>query len=162
MFVKTLDAFRAAGAADPFPGAKEVCGPRPEWTGWGFSTISELSKMNKTQLARKRAESDALKKKIVIPFDFHVSVDEFNPDVIEGESTEVPQGQAPATLLPRSMEYVAAKQLTIRVAGKERFMGELTQEQLNFLINKPATSSEQREAAVIVLEHDFNATPPEV
>ena len=68
LLVSTIEAMRAAGVSDPFGAAKEVCGVRPVWVGYGFSKKTDQSTMNKVQLARKRAEADALKKRIVIPF----------------------------------------------------------------------------------------------
>ena len=82
MFLETIAAMRAAGEADPFASAKDICGPRPQWVGYGYATVSETSKMNKTALARKRAEADALKKCINIPFGLTVSAEyEIAPDV---------------------------------------------------------------------------------
>ena len=68
MFADTLKMLREAVTQDPFAEAKEVCGNRPEWVGYGFSLRGESSRMGKVQLARKRAHADALKKRIVIPF----------------------------------------------------------------------------------------------
>jgi hypothetical protein len=77
---------REAKADDPTGMALSILGKKPKWVGYGFSTKSEKTKMNKTQAARKRAESDALKKKFYIPFGANVSeyetVDE--QKIIEG------------------------------------------------------------------------------
>lgn len=91
LLLETLEAFRAAGSTDPFGDAREVVGKKPLWQGWGYSTKSELSKMNKVSLAKKRAEADALKKRIVVPFglglpEVQVSVHE---DLIEAEAEEI-------------------------------------------------------------------------
>lgn len=75
LFVETLAACRASGSTDPFKDAKEIMGNKPVWVGYGYSTQSETSRMNKTQLARKRAEADALKKCISVPFGVEISVD---------------------------------------------------------------------------------------
>ena len=68
IFLETLNALRAAGSPDPVGEAREVCGKRPQWKGYGFSTVSENSKMNKQALAMKRAEADGLKHRFDIPF----------------------------------------------------------------------------------------------
>jgi len=98
LFTDTIRVMRESGSADPFGDAKQICGPRPMWVGFGYSTISETSRMNKTQLARKRAEADALKKCINVPFGVNVSaehdtapvlnVDKETGEVIEAETTE--------------------------------------------------------------------------
>jgi hypothetical protein len=75
MFTDTINTMRSAGSTDPFGDAKQICGPRPQWEGYGYSTVSETSRMNKTQLARKRAEADALKKCINVPFGLEVSAE---------------------------------------------------------------------------------------
>lgn len=62
LFTETISSLRAAGSTDPVKEVREILGPRPEWVGYGYSTKSETSRMNKTQLARKRAEADSLKK----------------------------------------------------------------------------------------------------
>lgn len=80
LFSATIQALREAGHPDPFAGAKEICGPRPVWIGYGFSKKSEPSRMNKVQLARKRSEADALKKRIVIPFGANVAPADASPD----------------------------------------------------------------------------------
>jgi hypothetical protein len=89
LFTSTIQAMREAGVADPFAAAKEVCGPRPSWVGYGYSTKSERSRMNKTQLARKRAEADALKKRIVIPFGAKIAEVDVAPEYVEGDVEEV-------------------------------------------------------------------------
>jgi hypothetical protein len=68
LFADTLKMLRDVGTQDPFVEAKEICGPRPAWVGYGFSLRGESSRMGKVQLARKRAHSDALKKRIIVPF----------------------------------------------------------------------------------------------
>lgn len=80
MFIATIQALREAGDKDPVPTAREICGPRPKWVGYGFSKKAESTRMNKTQAARKRAEADALKKKIVIPFGAEIADADASPD----------------------------------------------------------------------------------
>jgi hypothetical protein len=89
MFTATIQAMREAGVADPFAAAKEVCGPRPSWVGYGYSTRGERSRMNKTQLARKRAEADALKKIIVIPFGAQVADSDVSPEYVDAPAEDV-------------------------------------------------------------------------
>lgn len=73
LFTDTLKMLRDAGTKDPFSEAKEICGPRPVWSGYGYSLLNESSRMSKVQLARKRAHADALKKRIIVPFGGEVS-----------------------------------------------------------------------------------------
>jgi hypothetical protein len=89
MFSATLESMRSAGVADPFSAAKEVCGPRPVWTGYGLAKKSDQSRMSKVQLARKRSEADALKKKTVIPFGAQVAETDVSPDYVDAEATDL-------------------------------------------------------------------------
>lgn len=73
MFIETLNALRAAGSTDPVGEAREILGRKPKWVGYGYSTVSEQSRMNKQALAMKRAESAALKQKFDIPFGAEVA-----------------------------------------------------------------------------------------
>jgi hypothetical protein len=135
----TIDAMRAGGSKDPYGDAKEICGPRPQWIGYGYSTHSETSRMNKTQLARKRAEADALKKCIVIPFgaaiDTQDSRDSQPVEYIEAEATDV-----------MSIEAAAAME-----TSKGNKYGTLTSDQLTKIINHPAATNAQKEAALLCL-----------
>lgn len=88
MFSACLESLRGSGVADPVPVAREICGPRPSWVGYGYSTKSEKSRMNKTQLARKRAEADALKKRIIVPFGAQLAQTDINPDYDVDASAE--------------------------------------------------------------------------
>lgn len=104
MLLQTIEAMRAAGSQDPFGDAREVVGKKPIWQGWGYSRKSDQSTMNKVQLAKKRAEADALKKRIVVPFglpEVEISVHE---NYVDAETSPVithdDQGEdqaAPAT-----------------------------------------------------------------
>jgi len=89
LFSATLEAVRGAGVADPFAAAKEICGPRPVWVGYGYSKKTDQSTMNKMQLARKRAEADALKKCIVIPFGAQVADTEVSPAYLDVQATDI-------------------------------------------------------------------------
>lgn len=73
MFLETVNTLRAAGCADPVKEAHEIVGYRPEWVGYGFSTMGENTRMNKQAVAMKRAEADALKKRFDIPFGAEVA-----------------------------------------------------------------------------------------
>lgn len=80
LFADTLKMLREANSKDPFSEAKEICGPRPEWVGYGYSLRTETSRMNKIQLARKRAHADGLKKRVIVPFGGEVSERDVAPD----------------------------------------------------------------------------------
>lgn len=91
MFLETVNALRAAGSKDPVSEAREICGKRPQWTEYGFATVSEKSKMNKQHLARKRAESHALQLKFSIPFGAKVAAGDDAVDAgdwVEGQAKD--------------------------------------------------------------------------
>jgi len=74
---------------DPLNDAKAAIGPRPSWIGYGYSTLTEESRMNKVQLARKRAHADALKQRIIVPFGVSVAVtDTRDEDVVDAQFKE--------------------------------------------------------------------------
>ena len=89
MLTGLVNTLRDAKVDDPFGKAKEVVGIKPTWIGYGYSTKSETSRMNKQQLAKKRAEADALKKKVLIPFGGDVSIEEINPNYVIEETNEL-------------------------------------------------------------------------
>ena len=108
LFTSTLQMLRGAGSKDPFSEAKEVCGPRPVWSGYGFSTTNESSRMSKVQLARKRAHADALKKRIIVPFGGEVSEHEVSPDYdIDAEDIDMsyPEKQTENEILAELGDY---------------------------------------------------------
>lgn len=84
-----INNLRSGGSKDPVGEARQIVGNRPVWVGYGFSTKGESTRMNKLQAARKRAESDAIKRRFDIPFGAGVS--EFDTS---GESPEVVEGTA--------------------------------------------------------------------
>lgn len=88
MFLEAVNTLRAAGSADPVGEAREIVGKRPQWVEYGFSTVSENSKMNKQALARKRAEAAALKLKFDIPFGADVAVGDDAIDAGAGDWTD--------------------------------------------------------------------------
>lgn len=59
---------------------------------------------------------------------------------------------------PKPMTYDDAWQVTIKVQGVEKQMGELSKEQLDYVVEK-SLISRNAEAARIVLEHDFQMSP---
>lgn len=90
MLTNLVNTLRDAKVDDPFGEAKKVIGVKPTWIGFGYSTKSETSRMNKQQLAKKRAEADALKKKVLIPFGGDVSIEEINPNyIVDAEVKEI-------------------------------------------------------------------------
>jgi hypothetical protein len=89
MFTATLASLRECGETDPVKVAREICGPRPKWVGYGFSKKNESTRMGKVQAARKRAEADALKKKITLPFGAEVAEVDVNPDYVDVTAQDV-------------------------------------------------------------------------
>lgn len=89
MFTETLASLREAGSADPVGEARQILGTRPVWTGYGFSTRSEESRMNKVQLAQKRAEANALGRRLVLPFGVDVSPAENAQEYVDAKAEDV-------------------------------------------------------------------------
>ncbi len=152
ILLETINALRSAGSKDPVGEAREIVGKKPEWIGYGFSTVSEKSRMNKQALAQKRAEADALKRKFDIPFGAGVSEGENAVEAgawVEGQANDLPEDQ---TKSEDPMTYNEAKQvIVITKAGKEKFIGELTPAQLERVASS-APDEKQRQAAEVVLE----------
>ena len=96
MFVATLASLRESGVSDPVGVAREICGPRPKWIGYGFSKKNESTRMSKVQAARKRAEADALKKKIIIPFGAQLADTDISPDYVDAQAQDVTPKQSAA------------------------------------------------------------------
>lgn len=91
MFLEAVNTLRAAGSKDPVGDAREICGKRPQWIDYGFSTVSEKSRMNKQALARKRAEAHALQLKFSIPFGAKVAAGDDAVDAgdwVEGQAKD--------------------------------------------------------------------------
>ena len=133
LFTDTIRTMRETGSSDPFGDAKQICGPRPMWIGYGYSTNSETSRMNKTQLARKRAEADALKKVINVPFGVNISiehdaapdvieavsvntVDETTGEILDGATTDA-EKKAPAPAKPAPVKWTFAQTDAVIKAG---------------------------------------------
>jgi hypothetical protein len=183
MFSAALQSLREAGVADPVPEARWICGPRPMWVGYGYSTKGERSRMNKTQLARKRAEADALKKKIVIPFGAQIAETDQAPDYIEAQATDPePKHTVAENLAALGFEpvksapepdvdqmfpvdtgeaiYREAKVRTMKMKGIETAFGDMTREQLEWVVRN-AKIQANADAAAIVLQHDHGAKADE-
>jgi hypothetical protein len=176
MFAETIQTMREAGSPDPFAAAKEICGPRPVWTGYGYSKKSEQSRMNKTQLARKRAEADALKKRIILPFGARVAETDAAPDYVDAQLEDIAPKRTQAQNMKElgfesgpeipavdpEKEYQDAAARTVKIqtknGTKEIPLGDMTVEQLNYVI-KHSLVMASAEAAKVVLKHDHNMDP---
>ena len=150
LFSQTLKDLRAAADPDPTKTARELCGPKPQWVGYGYSTKSETSRMNKTQLARKRAEADALKKCIVIPFGLKadVSIEDKAPEYVDAQVSDV-------TETTPAMSIEDARQVVVHSRSGDKFIGELPADQLQWLVEN-GRNPQTVEAARMVLSVDFN------
>ena len=71
-YVSTIERLMASQL--PWEIVQEVVGSRPYTVGIGFATPGEPSKMTTAQLAMKRAEADALKRRFDLPFGEAVGV----------------------------------------------------------------------------------------
>jgi hypothetical protein len=182
MFSAALASLRDAGVPDPVPAAREICGPRPSWVGYGYSTKGEKSRMNKVQLARKRAESDALKKKVIIPFGAQIAETDTAPDYIDAEAKDpephrsreqsiaelgfVSTPQAPEPDVDKTFPpdpeqiYQEARVRKMKMKGVEIAFGDMTREQLDWVV-RFAKIQANADAAAIVLQHDHGAKPEE-
>jgi hypothetical protein len=182
MFSAALASLREAGVPDPVPAAREICGPRPSWVGYGYSTKGERSRMNKTQLARKRAEADALKRKIVIPFGAQIAETDTAPEYIDAEAkvedvkprrsqeqnlaelgyTPTPQAPEPDVdkTFPPDPEaiYQESKVRRMKMKGVDTAFGDMTKDQLLWVVNN-AKIQANADAAAIVLQHDHGVKP---
>lgn len=74
-------------------------------------------------------------------------------NIIDAQAKDVNTLQIAAT----AMEYDQAKKILVKVKGGEKLMGELTKEQLDYVVEKGKDSSHV-EAAKIILENDFQMT----
>lgn len=84
-----INSLTRSGCTDPAKEARAAIGPRPSWIGYGYSTVTEESRMNKVQLARKRAHADALKQRIIVPFGVSVAVtDTRDENVVDAQFKE--------------------------------------------------------------------------
>jgi hypothetical protein len=142
VFIEMLSALRSSGSTDPVKEAREICGPKPEWIGYGYSTKSETSRMNKTQLARKRAEADALKKCVVIPFGVNIAAATNAEEYTNGEIIEtMTYQQARIVKTPKGIE-----------------IGTLAADELHLMLtaNNSTITDEMRQAAQVILDEIRN------
>lgn len=162
LFSSTIQALRESGHPDPFAAAKEICGPRPVWTGYGFSKKSEPSRMNKVQLARKRAEADALKKRIVIPFGANVAPADASPDYggEDWRADVVEAGEETTTTTPPIAQNPVPQTVTTRPYTPEQLKArlmEISREKQNH--NKLNANQGQRGLVASMLEQCFAGDP---
>jgi hypothetical protein len=181
IFHDALEMLRTAQTKDPYAEAKEICGPRPLWEGYGFSLIGESSRMNPDALARKRAEADALKKRIVLPFGAEVS--ENDGGYIEGEVQDVASESVPEQANneeqnlhdlghettepeaepapdPEAEAYNAALAIWATDKDKKKVQfGTMTSQQLQYIATTSSVT-ERVEAALLILEKKFNMPRP--
>lgn len=86
------------------------------------------------------------------------------PETVEGDVSEVVEADEPPYLAPiihepepeKEMPYEQAKQVSVHVRGKEKFMAELTPQQLAYLIEHG--TPEQKTAAFVVQREHQNET----
>jgi len=76
---------------------------------------------------------------------------------IEGVVDDLPKQDAPAV-----MSYEYAVLVPIKISRGEKMMSDLVAEELNKVYLSEKTSQEQKDAAAVILKHDFNMDPPEV
>lgn len=77
-----------------------------------------------------------------------LQADTETPETIEGETIPVAE-------TPVKMDYDTAKQVVVKVGKGEKFMGELDAESLNKITISANATEEQKNAAYVVLNHDF-------
>ena len=75
---------RLSGAGLPWEIVSDIVGARPYTEGIGYAMPDEPSRMTRVQLAMKRAEADALKRRFDLPFGSAVGASGDN-DVVSGE-----------------------------------------------------------------------------
>lgn len=93
----------------------------------------------------------------------------YAPDIFNGATVytldelgaaEDNEGNVVITEQPNQVQPMTYEQAAARLTPSGKRYDELTLEQLNFIIASEKSSAESREAARIVLEHDFSAVPP--
>jgi hypothetical protein len=143
-----ISELRAAGYPDPYGEAVKIVGPKPQWIGYGYSTTTDQTRMNKMQVARKRAEADALKKRFYIPFGATVSEfeDKGEDDVIDVDRAFPPDEPVRRTPYPREQAIAdltgipVAKQETHKTIAERPY----TAEQLKARIFEIATEHQKK------------------
>ena len=130
LFIEAVNAFREAGDKDPVGSARELLGNRPTWTGYGYSTKGERTKMNKQLAARKRAEADTLKQRFDIPFGASVAAADIAQDITDDWLDSEPAGEQPQ---PSTQE----QQATDKIEKTERpYSPEQLRERIQLFANK--------------------------
>lgn len=71
------------------------------------------------------------------------------------------QNQDPPEDAPQEMSYEYAILVPIKISRGEKMMSDLVAEELNKVYLSDKTTQEQKDAATIILKHDFNMEPPE-
>ena len=79
---------------------------------------------------------------------------------IEGVVDDLPKQDAPEDA-PAAMSYEYAVLVPIKISRGEKMMSDLVAEELNKVYLSEKTSQEQKDAAAIILKHDFNMDTPE-
>lgn len=163
MFIETVNTLRAAGSKDPVNDAREICGKRPKWIGYGHSLVSEKSRMNKQALAMKRAEADGIKRKFDIPFGVNVAAGDNAVDAgdwINAQVKEIESGTSPSLANLEPMNIDEARRTVGFINGKEKQLGNCSIEELNH-VYLTTMKNQVAEAARIILKEDFRMEPPE-
>lgn len=164
MFLETVNSLRAAGDKDPVGTAREICGKRPQWIGYGYATTSEQSKMNKQAVARKRAEAEALKQRFEIPFGAEIaSGDTASETEVQGWIETTPDGMVDVVdvtfPVPTQMTYEAARGIVALLFDTDP--DKISREMLNGVYWSIETTDLQQEAIRLVLKEEYNAEAPE-
>lgn len=160
LFLETVTALRAGGSNDPVGEAREICGKRPQWVGYGFSTESEPSKMNKQALAKKRAESDALKRKFDIPFGATIAAgDDYSEAEPEDVDVAFPKTEAIEAEIKAEVPVTVTAPLVrpYSPADLKKRIAELAH--INQKGNKISATAKQRGLMINVLTEIFAPIP---
>lgn len=104
-YVSEIERLMKAGL--PWEIVSDIVGARPYTVGVGYAVPSESSRMSKVQLAMKRAEADALKRRFDLPFGNAVGTSG-DSDILDGEFTIVEEA---AVISPEAMKQAAAETL---------------------------------------------------
>lgn len=78
----------------------------------------------------------------------------------EPEIVDAPSEDVTVEAVPQMMTIEQARQVTVKVEGKDKFMGELDATRLNYVIQN-SLFADKVEAAKLVLKEDFRMEPPQ-